>query len=542
MKLRKRIVKLLLAVTVLQLIWSAMGTSKPQSVNASTWGKVFSTDAFISKAIDKAIMLYGPGSYMSKNGRACTCHNKGIRCEDSPSNCNCLRYVMIDGVRCDLCAVQCMGYATYFQQVLFGCNEFTASSKFKVLSGVSGLDAKKAKNWFISNIEVLHPGTHIRVNWGQHSIVFMGADFEKGTITYIDCNWVGRCKVSDFTTLTWKQFVDKYHSINYAKVYKNYYSYFEGAPDPAKVRELQKQVVYYTPTPVPPKASPTSTPKPATYIPGVYKVVTNGNSNLNLRADTNTRAEVVSSLPNGTEVTVKDFEYNINGYHWGLVPFADGTGWVAMQFLQLVGHVTPTPTPAPIPPTREYSPGIYSVNTDGAKLRVRAEGSAQSAILKNLNDKSEILIDAFVGGVNNDWGRVKVDNTRFGWVAMDYVTLKVRHTPTPTPALPTAAVTNTPTPKPTATPTPTVTPTPTSAAVVPTGESGSATPEISRAVDTNTAEPTLAVNAVSKNETKKAAQLSSNAIIGLIVLGCVGLEVPLYLLIKRRHDRKWKNR
>ena len=229
---KRKTAKIMIWALLLQLLIVGRTTAAPEyTASASSWGEAFSKDEFIAERINYAISLYGPGDYFSKNGKACTCHNR-CNCVANGSSCNCLRYVYIDGVKCDLRAVQCMGYAMFFEQVLFGCNEFSHSSRYKNISGPGTLKSSSdVKKWFAENAESLHPGMHIRVNYSQHSIVFMAVDFDKGTVTYIDNNWVGKCKISNFTTLTWSEFRSKFHSINYAKMYKNYYSYFEGAPN-----------------------------------------------------------------------------------------------------------------------------------------------------------------------------------------------------------------------------------------------------------------------------------------------------------------------
>ena len=197
-------------------------------------GSTYSSNPTIAARIDKALAAYGPNSFFTKNGKACSCHaTSSIDCVSSPSSCNCLRKVTVDGKTVDLLAVQCFGYARYWQQVLFGAFE-SNTTKFQKLSGVSGtLTAANTKTWFTNNKSKLHPGTHIRCYNSNHSIVLLGVDYDQGKITYIQSNWVNQstnngtwCKVSAITTKTWSDFASTFDTLNYAQVYKNYYTEF----------------------------------------------------------------------------------------------------------------------------------------------------------------------------------------------------------------------------------------------------------------------------------------------------------------------------
>ena len=201
---------------------------------AAASGSTYSSNPTIAARIDKVLSTYGPNSFFTKNGKACSCHaTSSIDCVSSPSSCNCLRKVTVDGKTVDLLAVQCFGYARYWQQVLFGAFE-NNTSKFQKLSGVSGsLTASNSKTWFTNNKASLHPGTHIRCYSDKHSIILLGVDYNQGKVTYIQSNWVNQstnngtwCKVSAITTKTWSDFASTFGTLNYAQVYKNYYTEF----------------------------------------------------------------------------------------------------------------------------------------------------------------------------------------------------------------------------------------------------------------------------------------------------------------------------
>ena len=201
---------------------------------AAASGSTYSSNPTIAARIDKVLSTYGPNSFFTKNGKACSCHaTSSIDCVSSPSSCNCLRKVTVDGKTVDLLAVQCFGYARYWQQVLFGAFE-NNTSKFQKLSGVSGtLTASNTKTWFTNNKASLHPGTHIRCYNSGHSIVLLAVDYNQGKVTYIQSNWVNQstnngtwCKVSAITTKTWSEFASTFSTLDYAQVYKNYYTEF----------------------------------------------------------------------------------------------------------------------------------------------------------------------------------------------------------------------------------------------------------------------------------------------------------------------------
>ncbi len=192
---------------------------------AAPQGSTYSNNATIADRIDEALTLYPSGSYFTKNGKACSsCHKADVDCVANGSNCNCLRYITIDGKKVDLLAVQCFGYARYWQQVLFGCTEAN-TSKFQKLSGPGGnLSYTKLHVWLYNNQDSLHPGTHLRVRNGNHSVVLLDFNFEQGTITFIECNWDLKCGVEPVRTMSFEDFSTRNNTIEYAYVYKNYHS------------------------------------------------------------------------------------------------------------------------------------------------------------------------------------------------------------------------------------------------------------------------------------------------------------------------------
>ena len=163
---------------------------------------------------------YGPGSYFTDNGKACTDH--GVRGKHSAVNesaCNC---------KCTygnykLGACQCFGYARYMQVKLFGTNSYINAAGFekKTYNG-KALTVTTLKN-IITNTK---PGAHIRTGLGSsgynHSLII--TSITENGFSVIDCNSKGSCLV-DARTYTWQQYVSSGYGsrgIIYVELPKNY--------------------------------------------------------------------------------------------------------------------------------------------------------------------------------------------------------------------------------------------------------------------------------------------------------------------------------
>ncbi len=302
-------------------------------------GTDYTSNSTIASRIDQALSSYAPGSYYTKNGKACSsCHtNNSFSCVDNPSACNCLRKPTINGNKVDLGAVQCLGYARYWQEVLFGYNEYSDSNKFTKLGAISGsMTATKVKEWFVSNKDMLHPGTHIRLEGSSfnHSIVVLGVDYDAGTFTYIQCNWSNQstngCLVSSILTVTWSKFVSNFSSYKlvYANVYKNYRSEY---PDNALSNNtltinyninggsILSEILLYN-----------------------YEVTEE--AGINMRETAGTSGEKLTALPEGTSFTVNYGDTKqADGYTWGKTTYNGYTGWVVISdFVALLSTVRST--------------------------------------------------------------------------------------------------------------------------------------------------------------------------------------------------------
>jgi uncharacterized protein YraI len=102
-----------------------------------------------------------------------------------------------------------------------------------------------------------------------------------------------------------------------------------------------------------------STAAAQTFTPGsTARVATDDGGCLNLRAGATTTAQVITCLPNGSTLTIREGSATSDGLTWQFVEAAGAFGWVAAMYLQAEG-ATPTPTPSPTPsptPTATASP------------------------------------------------------------------------------------------------------------------------------------------------------------------------------------------
>ncbi|MBQ7647106.1 MAG: hypothetical protein IJS94_07545, partial [Clostridia bacterium] len=134
---------------------------------------------------------YPPGSFFTKNGKACSCHyDNSIDCIANGSRCNCLRYVTINGKKVDLLGTQCFGFARYVQYRVFGYHD-ASSSKFY---SVGSLSKGKVTESAVKNlIQKSKPGAHIRfkLSSSSHSAVLMSYDGKGFTVYHANAGGDG---------------------------------------------------------------------------------------------------------------------------------------------------------------------------------------------------------------------------------------------------------------------------------------------------------------------------------------------------------------
>ncbi len=340
--------KLLSFLLVMVISMTAIFALVPPIEASAASGQDFTNNSTMIAKIDRALTFYKPGSYFSKNGNQCgSCHNKGI-CVNNASPCNCLRYLKIDGKTVDLRAVQCMGYAHYFQYMLFGDFGFTDASKqkfTKIAGSQSSLNANSAKEYFEKYKEIIHPGTHIRVRGDAHSLILLDIDYGKGTITYIDANYDLHCRVNNIQTYTWQDFASKHKSVTHMWVYTKYYTEFPNCAcksftslgvctECGKTYDWQSTF--------------------STADAGTYKVSKDFTPRTDAPYDAATKAS--TTLKKGTTVKVNGSYTNAFGNKWYKFTYDSGkVGYVLHSYLELVSYNTLNVTCAGFTPAENES-------------------------------------------------------------------------------------------------------------------------------------------------------------------------------------------
>lgn len=161
---------------------------------------------------------YDVGDYFTKNGKACSCHNKGI-CLVDESKCNCLRYITYKGKTVDLLAVQCFSFSRYCQLVAFGEHDGVSDNFTKTFTNVKAVDTTELKTALLG----CAPGTHVRTRSSEkgyaHSITVVSTT--NSSVTVVDCNHSARCQISQrtYTYAELASFLNGYGGVDYISVY-----------------------------------------------------------------------------------------------------------------------------------------------------------------------------------------------------------------------------------------------------------------------------------------------------------------------------------
>ena len=190
---------------------------------------------------------------------------------------------------------------------------------------------------------------------------------------------------------------------------------------------------------------PTPVPAPTdNYFAVVYCA---DGGRLNLRASAGSSAKVLERIPNGTLLTVSDYDSK-----WCRTEYNGVSGYVMSSFLQKISPIvtatlapaTATPSPAPyVTATPSYA-GIAMVSTEnGGKLNLRASASATAKVLAQIPNGSTLYLTS----VGTTWCTVNY-GSQSGYVMTKFLAFL---TPTAVPtAVPTISPVN-PTPVPTGT-------------------------------------------------------------------------------------------
>ena len=169
---------------------------------AAEKGSTYTNNKTIAARLDKEFATYGPGTYFTYNGKACTDHDTNPKCATTERGCNCRR-ILDDGT--DMLAWQCFGFARYVFYTCFGFidNAWVSAGKYYSLGSI---DAGKLTE---ANVKALltkaKTGAHIRV--GGHSMAVLSTS--STGVTVIHANVDNQCGVV-LQTITWSRFVSLY--------------------------------------------------------------------------------------------------------------------------------------------------------------------------------------------------------------------------------------------------------------------------------------------------------------------------------------------
>ncbi len=240
---------------------------------------------------------YPVGSFFTKNGKCCSCHNQGICvAAHSSKGCNCMRYwPSEENMKIDLKSSQCWGFAEFCEYQAYGYYDKTSPAKFKNAFG----SKLSAKTWTASDVKETFTsagaGGHLRV--GGHSLFVISVS-STGFITY-ECNKTkagGYCQVYT-QSWTWDSF--------YSRRYSN-------------------DILWYY---VPKDRSPVVDEDPVEYKTGRYQVKA---SSLNLRESDSTSSKILASIPNDTIINITEFNADNT---WGKTEYNGNVGWVSLDYV-----------------------------------------------------------------------------------------------------------------------------------------------------------------------------------------------------------------
>lgn len=259
-----------------------------------------------------------PGTFFSKNGKTCTCHNTtSTYCIESVGNCNCMRYYPTgykETCEIDLLGAQCFAFSRMVFYTCFGFidHSMNASLYYSVGSLSSGA---VTENSVKSLLMKAAPGAHVRLSQG-HSVSILTMDEDFIVIYHGNAGGDGvatqNCVVST-RRYTWEQFARAASAgIQYVNMPYNY-------PD-SEVILTEKEAGYYR-----------------------------LKANLNLRAETNTQSESLAVIPNGTIIEITETD----GF-WGKTNYWGKEGWVFLEYTTFYSQLKISP-----------SGNVFTLNDDG---------------------------------------------------------------------------------------------------------------------------------------------------------------------------------
>ncbi|MBR0232352.1 MAG: SH3 domain-containing protein [Clostridia bacterium] len=250
-----------------------------------------------------------PGTFFSKDGKACTCHNSPpAYCIDSVGYCNCMRYYPTgykDTCEVDLLGAQCFAFARMVFYTCFGFIDHSMNSSLYYNVGTISRGAATA-NTVKELLTKAAPGAHVRLSKG-HSVSILTMDDDFIVIYHGNAGGDGvatqPCVVST-RRYTWEQFASAAAAgIEFVNMPYNY-------PDTSVVL-TEKET-------------------------GYYRI----KEYLNLRAEPNVGSEILDVIPAGTIVNVPRTER-----FWGMTEYGGKTGWVFLEYTTYYSALEIEPSP-----------------------------------------------------------------------------------------------------------------------------------------------------------------------------------------------------
>ena len=249
-----------------------------------------------------------PGTFFSKDGKACTCHNSPpAYCIDSVGYCNCMRYYPTgykETCEVDLLGAQCFAFARMVFYTCFGFIDHSMNSSLYYNVGTLARGAVTA-NTVKELLTKAAPGAHVRLSAG-HSVSILTMDDDFIVIYHGNAGGDGvasaPCVVST-RRYTWEQFA---------------------AAAAAGIQFVNMPYSY-------PETSVVLTEKET----GYYRI----KENLNLRAEPNTVSEILGVIPAGTIVNVPETER-----FWGKTEYGGKSGWVFLEYTTYYTALTVEPS------------------------------------------------------------------------------------------------------------------------------------------------------------------------------------------------------
>lgn len=413
-------------------------------------GSSYTSNKVVAARLDKVFATYGPGTYFTYNGKACTDHQTNSKCCTTARGCNCRR-VLDDGT--DLLAWQCFGFARYVFYTCFGFIDNASVSPGQYVS----LGSIPAGQLTAANVKALltqaKAGAHIRVS--GHSLSVLSTD-AKG-ITVIHANINDKCDVV-LQTLTWERFASLYNwrGVEYVNMPKNYPGSDEQTLPSVTTKNVDEGV--YTFKNVSTGRMLQVGGKDADETPvttGAYKsgdktqqfklrYKDNGRYYLGAMNSSNGDNRVVdvirgsgNQFGNGNKLEIyRATDANAQLFH--LIPMDDGS-WVlelaaapekvitgqsaagkqltiqaytgaALQKWQLCTEKGE--------PAGGGKTGVYTVTVDeGSVLNIRSSASTSSAIKGTIPNKTAVPVKK----ISDSWGYILYNGIQ-GWISLDYAT------------------------------------------------------------------------------------------------------------------------